>query len=446
MLEQVKQLLSDDKQLQEQVLSSRTEWSGHIFSVEQSQVSTADGTCASRELVRHRGGAAVAVVRDNKLCLVRQWRVSIAKITLEIPAGKLEPGEDPADAAARELKEETGLVAHSLEFLANSYGSVGFTDEHTYLYLAHGVSQEKAEPDAGEFVDVVWLDLQEIDDAIKAGLIVDAKTMLAAQLAPAALRRQERLRSAIYGLAVGDALGVPFEFLARGSFYCSNMVGGGTHQQVAGTFSDDTSMTLACCDSLRVCRDIDTSDMRQRFLQWFDEGRYTPDGICFDVGNTTAQALKSGRGCAGEWDNGNGSLMRIAPLAFVPATDDDIVAVSAITHAHPMSCEICVSYIHLLRQLLDGASAMDVAGEWKAVPAPPSSGFVKHSFAAALWCLANTNSYRDCVLAAVNLGSDTDTTAAIAGALAGVLYGYDAIPSEWIHKLRAKELIESCLF
>ncbi|ERI04652.1 ADP-ribosylglycohydrolase family protein [Atopobium sp. oral taxon 810] len=446
MLDRIQKLCVTDENLQECPLQTQTAWTGKIFSVETSKVSCPDGSIAYRELARHHGGAAVAVIRDGKLCLVRQWRVSVGHLTLEIPAGKLEVGEDSAVCAARELKEETGLVATSLELLATSYGSIGFTDEHTMIYLAHGVHQSDATPDKGEFVDVVWLDIPEVLDAVKAGLIYDSKTIIAASMASQALRRRAQLKSAIYGLAIGDALGVPYEFCERGSFCCTGMVGHGTHDQETGTFSDDTSMTLATCDSIRACGLINITDMRERFCRWLYEGAYTPDGITFDVGNTTAVALRQGYGCDGEWDNGNGSLMRIAPLAFTAASDKDIRAVSAITHAHALSCNLCVSFVHILKRLAAGATAAEVAGEWKDKPAPASSGFVQHAYDAALWCLANTSSYRDCVLAAVNLGLDTDTTAAIAGALAGVLYGYDAIPVEWISALRAKDLIESCLF
>ena len=244
------------------------------------------------------------------------------------------------------------------------------------------------------------------------------------------------LRDAVYGLAVGDALGVPFEFEARGSFECLGMVGYGTHGQPAGTWSDDTSMTLATCDSIRVLGRIDPDDMRVRFREWNDEGSYTIDGR-FDIGITTSRALRRGRGFDGERDNGNGSLMRIAPLAYTDATDDEIRAVSAITHAHPTSTEACVDFVKLLRD-----PKLPPAG----APAPASSGYVVHTYNAALWCAANTSSYRDCVLAAVNLGDDTDTTAAVAGALAGEIYGYEAIPTEWLETLRGKDIIERCLF
>lgn len=125
-------------------------------------------------------------------------------------------------------------------------------------------------------------------------------------------RPKTTLRDCIYGLAVGDALGVPYEFRPRGTFECTDMIGYGTHGQPAGTWSDDTSMTLATCDSIRELGHIDTADMRDKFVSWIARGEYTIDGV-FDYGGTTARALHAGKGSSGECDNGNGSLMRIAP-------------------------------------------------------------------------------------------------------------------------------------
>lgn len=125
-------------------------------------------------------------------------------------------------------------------------------------------------------------------------------------------RPKTTLRDCIYGLAVGDALGVPYEFRPRGTFECTDMIGYGTHGQPAGTWSDDTSMTLATCDSIRELGHIDTADMRDKFVGWIARGEYTIDGV-FDYGGTTARALHTGKGGSGERDNGNGSLMRIAP-------------------------------------------------------------------------------------------------------------------------------------
>ena len=258
------------------------------------------------------------------------------------------------------------------------------------------------------------------------------------------------LRACVYGEAVGDALGVPFEFRDRGTFECAGMVGHGTYGKPAGTWSDDTSMTLALCDSIRDCGRIDVDDMRRRFVSWVEEDAYTVDGT-FDVGGTTARALAEGRGLSGERDNGNGSLMRCVPLALAGATDDEVRAVSAITHAHPTSCEACVRMVRIARDLADGvpaARAVPCAAELAARPVSEvrSGGYVLDTFDAALWCLLTTGSYAECVLAAVNLGSDTDTTAAVAGALAGIASGMEGIPAEWLGALRGRDVIEACLF
>lgn len=258
------------------------------------------------------------------------------------------------------------------------------------------------------------------------------------------------LRDCVYGQAVGDALGVPFEFRARGTFECTGMVGNGTHGQPAGTWSDDTSMMLAICDSYRELGCIDVDDIRAKFLLWYREDVYTC-GRLFDIGAATASALRLGHGLCGERDNGNGSLMRTVPLAFTDATDDEVRAVSAITHAHSTSTEACVRMVHAARELIAGATPREVASGCgvsvgKSCSEILSGGYALYTFEAALWCLANTRSYADCVLAAVNLGDDTDTTAAVAGALAGIVYGEDEIPAEWLSLLRGKDVIEECLF
>ena len=260
------------------------------------------------------------------------------------------------------------------------------------------------------------------------------------------------LRDCVYGLAVGDALGVPFEGCERGTFTCSGMVGGGTHGKPAGTFSDDTSLALALCDSIRACGGIDCGDMRRRFEAWLLEGAYTTGGT-FGVGRTTREALEQGKGQAGERACGNGSLMRTAPLAFTAATDGEVRSVSAITHAHPTCTRACVDAVRFARELAAGCPVREAAaaiGQAGTLRLPRgevrSSAYVLHTLQAAIWCLGSTASYAECVLAAVELGGDTDTTAAVAGAFAGIVYGKGAIPHEWLDALQGTDLIERCLF
>lgn len=158
-----------------------------------------------------------------------------------------------------------------------------------------------------------------------------------------------KLKDAIYGLAIGDALGVPYEFLKRGEFECTDMIGNGTHNQPEGTWTDDTSMTLATCMSIKNKKHIDVEDIRKEFEEWMFNNKYTPFDEVFDWGTTCSNAIYDKKGCDDEWSNGNGSLMRIIPLAFVnDITDEEIENVSAITHAHSISKEGCVYYVTIM--------------------------------------------------------------------------------------------------
>lgn len=255
---------------------------------------------------------------------------------------------------------------------------------------------------------------------------------------------RDLLARLVYGSAVGDALGVPYEFKGRNSFTCYGMVGFGTHNQPEGTWSDDTSMIIATVDSLRQCGQIDVDDMRQRFCDWLRCGTYAIDHRVFDVGCTVSRALSDGVGCSGERDNGNGSLMRILPLALTDCTDDEVRAVSAITHAHEKSTEACVTLVHFARSIIDGTEEVP-ALDYEHIR---GSGYVVDTLRAAIWCYTTTDSYRQCVLEAVNLGDDTDTTACVAGGLAGLKYGFGGkrgIPDEWYETLRGKSLIDAVI-
>lgn len=190
------------------------------------------------------------------------------------------------------------------------------------------------------------------------------------------------LRDAVYGLAVGDALGVPFEFMERGSFECSGMVGFGTHAKPVGTWSDDTSLTLATCDSIREQGAVEPGDIRSRFRAWLDFGAYAIGRDVFDVGGTTARAIRSGVGCSGERDCGNGSLMRIVPLAFTDVTDYEVRAVSSITHAHPKCTEACVDFVRIARRMADGEPVREAMG---GMPGLPTSREIRRAPAATCW-------------------------------------------------------------
>ena len=278
----------------------------------------------------------------------------------------------------------------------------------------------------------------------------------------------------IIGLVVGDALGVPFEFKKRDTFKAEKMTGYGTYNQPPGTWSDDSSLTLATVASIGGTGKIDLADIMDNFIMWLNDGAYTPYGSVFDVGRSTRKAIfRYASGveplkCGGQtyMDNGNGALMRILPLAFIPHTTQDILNVSKLTHAHEISQTACSLYIYIAGKLIEGTSIKEAIcslaylqpvmqmEEFKRIAyigelnrdEIRSSGYVVDTLEAALWCLWVTNTYKDCVLTAVNLGVDTDTVAAVAGGLAGIVYGCggkNGIPTRWINQIARKEWIQS---
>ena len=215
--------------------------------------------------------------------------------------------------------------------------------------------------------------------------------------------KKNRYEDAMYGLAIGDALGVPYEFKDRGSFECTEMVGYGSHDQPAGTWSDDTSMTIATAKSLRDCDGtVDIKNITDNFLRWSKGKDFNCNGKLFDIGIATSTALDTGKSQTGEFDNGNGSLMRILPLAFTDCTDEEIRAVSAITHGHEISMQACVIYVHVARRLLAGETIREIIPTLQ-YDAPfnrldkidqlseddiSSGGFVVHTLEASLWVLS----------------------------------------------------------
>lgn len=278
-----------------------------------------------------------------------------------------------------------------------------------------------------------------------------------------------KIYNGIIGLAVGDALGVPAEFKKRDTYKITDMTGYGTHNQPLGTWSDDTSMTLATLESIVRLKKIDLTDIMGNFHRWLYEGEFTPYGVVFDVGGTTRRAIeKYAAGavvaeCGGRElsDNGNGALMRILPLAFLSWDYKNICDVSGLTHAHGISQKACLLYLSAADGIMRGNSCKKVLADvfsdsWSKTiglrdPRElkrediKSTGYVVDTLEAALWCLYNTDNYSDCVLNAVNLGGDTDTVAAVAGGLAGLMYGCGGkrgVPVRWIKQIPKRDWIK----
>lgn len=312
--------------------------------------------------------------------------------------------------------------------------------------------------------------------------------MPASGSSPSSARQRNFIRDALLGLAVGDALGVPVEFTIREDleiFPVRDMRAYGTHQQPAGTWSDDSSLSFCLAESL--CHGYDLHDLGRRMIAWLHEGYWTPHGEVFDVGNATETAIDrlwhdkvppQQAGGRADHDNGNGALMRILPLVFWHQELDLaqryqlVEEVSSLTHGHFRSVFSCFFFLEVARAVLQGKEpqsayeqAIRLSQEWiKSQDLPVSelrlfhrvlegslpklarfqvhsSGYVIHTLEASLWAWLTTDRYEEAVLTAVNLGADTDTTAAITGGLAGLTYGQNEIPMHWLQQLARKEEI-----
>lgn len=166
-------------EFKEEMVSQETVYEGVIVNVRRDKVRLMDGRITNREVVEHPGGVAVFAMDDQgRVALVRQYRYPMGEETLELPAGKLEPGEDPRDSGLRELAEETGLVPGTFEDMGCLYSSPGILAERIYLYFAKDLTQGPTHPDDGEFVETVWLPYQDLVDKARRGEIKDGKTLV----------------------------------------------------------------------------------------------------------------------------------------------------------------------------------------------------------------------------------------------------------------------------
>lgn len=175
----MEQFSMKNTKLDEITVSTKPVFEGKVISLQVDTVKLPDGSTASREIIRHPGAVAVLAVHNDKIIMVDQFRQAMGRCELEIPAGKLEKGEDPLEAAKRELQEETGYGSDNIELLHSFYTSPGFADEIIHLYVAEDLVSGDAAPDEDEFLELHELSLSEAEEAIRSGRISDAKTIMA---------------------------------------------------------------------------------------------------------------------------------------------------------------------------------------------------------------------------------------------------------------------------
>lgn len=299
---------------------------------------------------------------------------------------------------------------------------------------------------------------------------------------------ESRMRGAIYGALVGDALGVPVEFAARAERDADPVCGmraWGMHHQPAGTWSDDGALLLCTAEGL-----VDGFSARRLgalYVRWMRDGYWGARGEVFDIGGTTRSALSrlgdgvpiERAGDDGEGQNGNGSLMRILPVALhgsragADVISERAMVASSITHAHRRSQIACAFYCLIVEAVLRGVTVVEayraaIAHVEPRVQSLPreraafarllsgeiaqaarqeigASGYVIHTLEAAIWCVLRHDDFESAVLAAVNLGDDTDTTACVTGGLAGAVFGLESIPAPWLETLPRRSDVEALL-
>ena len=302
----------------------------------------------------------------------------------------------------------------------------------------------------------------------------------------------------IMGVVIGDALGCPVQFESRkevAKHPVTGMRGYGTFNLPEGSWTDDSSLTLALLESIRRLGRIDLDDIMENFMKWLYDGEFTPYGYSYDVGRGTMLAIgrykknRKAKKCGGdeEWNNGNGSLMRILPVCIYSSgklrggdlTEHDAIqavhSVGGLTHAHIRSNIACGLYFFMVDEVLNAEGSLrerlqagltrgfsfyetfladkvnlrcyDRLQDLDAFAALPadrikSTGYVVDALEAAVWSLITTGNFGEALLKAVNLGDDTDTVGAIAGGLAGLYYGYDKIPADWLAAIKRRDWIE----
>jgi len=300
------------------------------------------------------------------------------------------------------------------------------------------------------------------------------------------------IKGAFYGFIIGDVLGFPVEFLSRDAMKSNPVVDIQVRTDMGvpkGVFSDDTSMTLATMDSILNCNGINLNDMMNKFCDWSYQGKYTSTNKVLDIGMTTRQALAKYNllklnplecGSVNYSDNGNGSLMRMLPIALYcnnkrvdfKTLYNYVKDVSTLTHAHSVSVLGCLIYSNYIINLLNGYDKFE---SYKVIDKKDykklfdnevidhydkifnhtlhllneadikSTGYIVDTLLSSIWCILKSDNFEESLLTAVNLGNDTDTIGAMTGSIAGLIYGYGAIPSNWLESIYGLDLYEDII-
>ena len=290
----------------------------------------------------------------------------------------------------------------------------------------------------------------------------------------------------IIGHAIGDAMGVPTEFCIREKLLenpVTTMQGYGSHSVPEGSWSDDTSMEVATIESFIEKGKFDYFDIMVKWINWIDKAEYTPTGVTFDIGRTCLSAINrfySGGeplecGSNNINSNGNGSLMRILPVALYSyskkLSNEEIInltnEMSSLTHAHDISKLGCYIYVKYVIYLLEGLSkeesyikiqqedyssySLEAINKYERIIKDNikdysmseirSSGYVVDTLECVLWILLKSNSFEETIITSTNIGEDTDTIGAIVGSMAGIIYGINSIPKEWLDKLIKRDYL-----
>lgn len=427
-------------------------------------------------LIQDWGAAAVVtLVEDHELLSLNVPNLGEAVRARHmrwhhLPIRDVTPPDDQFEQQWHVIGEELrSLLRHGFNVLVHCKGGLGRAGTVTARLLAElGMPPKQAVEEVRRVRLGAIETSAQLAHAFGAALIAETLP----DTSDAAIK--DRAKGALLGLAMGDAVGTTLEFSLRDQHPpLSDMIGVGPFKLMPGQWTDDTSMALALADSLIAHDDVNAHDLMARFVQWYEEGMYSCTGRCFDIGITTRQALlrykTSGDPIAGSVDPysaGNGSLMRLAPVAIRyfdnrAKLKDAAALQSRTTHAAPEAVDACVAFAELLADAIAGARKSEIlncrhvdgaqgmaqilAGSWrgKARAAIKSSGYVLHSLEAAIWSTGRTAKFEDAVLLAANLGDDADTTAAITGQLAGAIYGQASLPSHWLKRLAWADKIEN---